>query len=283
MAVDVGGGEGRLLERSLWKGRGLGQARLLGGRRSDGRVLQRFLDIGNGEGLGHGARVVFAHAELRRARCDAGRLVAGHAAPQRAQRQLGDLLESLEDARAGEGHGLAVLETPFGVECVQHHLDGGDIGQIPLVELQDERQLVQVHADLGEVLAEVLQTLHVRLQHRHLGVGHEDDAVNALEHELAGGVVEDLSRDCVELQAGLEPADDADVDGQQVEEEGAVGLRFQTDHLPAAARGGLRVDVVQVGRLPAETRTVVNDLRGHLHGCVVEEDHRCSDPRGQGC
>ena len=134
-------------------------------------------------------------------------------------------------------------------------------------------------ADLGEVFAEVLEALEVRVEHRRLRVGDEDDAVDAFEDELARRVVEDLAGDRVELQARLESADDADVDRQQVEEERAVGLGLQAHHLAAALRRGLGVDVVEVGRLPTEARTVVNDLRRHLHRRVVEEDHASVTPR----
>ena len=124
-----------------------------------------------------------------------------------------------------------------------------------------------------------MEALDVRVEHGRLRVGHEDDPVDALEHELARRVVEDLAGDRVELQARLEAADHADVDRQKVKEKRPVGLRLQADHLAAALRRGLGVDVVEIGGLPAEARTVVHDLRGHLHRRVVEEDHRLSAPR----
>jgi hypothetical protein len=215
--------------------------------------------------------------ELTRGRFD--RLVAGHAAAKCPQCQLRDELERLEHAGATRGDGFDRLVLPFRIECVEDALRRQDVRQVTLVELDDQRNLVHRKTDLAEVLAQVLEALEVRLEHRHLGVRHEHQAVDSLQHEFARRVVEDLSGDRVQLKAGLEAADDADVDRQQVEEQRAVGLCLQADHLPAALRRRLRVDVVEIGRLPAETRTVVHDLRGHLHRRVIEEDHSlCGSP-----
>src|SRR4029077_8702580 len=101
-----------------------------------------------------------------------------------------------------------------------------------------------------------------------------DDSIHAFEHELARCVVENLAGDGVELEPGLESADHADIDREQIQEQRAVSLRLQTDHLAAALRRCLGVDVMKVGGLPAKAGTVVNDLRGHLHGGVIKEDHR---------
>src|SRR5205814_444900 len=91
-----------------------------------------------------------------------------------------------------------------------------------------------------------------------------------------------LAGDGVELEAGLEATDDADVDGEEIEKERAVGFGLQAHHLAAALRRGLGVDVVQIGRLSTEARTVINDLRGHLHRRVIEEDHSARAPIERG-
>ena len=52
----------------------------------------------------------------------------------------------------------------------------------------------------------------------------EDDAIDALEDELAAGVVEDLTGNGVEVEASLEAAHRAQVEGQEVEEQRPVGL-----------------------------------------------------------
>src|SRR5258706_13951079 len=102
------------------------------------------------------------------------------------------------------------------------------------------------------------------------------------EVRLARGVVEALAGVGVELEGGPEPADDAGVDGEQIKKARSVCFRLQADHLAAALRRGLGVDVVQIGRLSTEARTVVNDLRGHLHRRVIEEDHSARAPTPKG-
>ena len=82
-----------------------------------------------------------------------------------------------------------------------------------------------------EVFLEVLERLDVRRQHLLLGVGDEDDPVRALEHQLAGLVVEDLPRHRVELYTGLHPPDFSEVNGQEIEEQRPVGFRCQREHL----------------------------------------------------
>ena len=61
--------------------------------------------------------------------------------------------------------------------------------QVLLVVLEHHRELADVDALREEVLLEVLQALDVVVVPPRLAVGHEDDAVRALEHQLPGGVV----------------------------------------------------------------------------------------------
>jgi hypothetical protein len=59
-----------------------------------------------------------------------------------------------------------------------------------------------------------------------------------------------------------------------IEEEGPVGLRGQREHLSLLAGIELVEDDHEVGRFPAQTRTVVDDLGSHLARRVIEKDHR---------
>ena len=167
--------------------------------------------------------------------------------------ELGYSFESVEHAHAVGCHGLEIRNASR-VQGFSHFVERNYIRQVALVVLDDERQLLEVVALLGEVDPEVLNTLEVGFHALDLRVGHEDDAVDALEDELARGVVEDLAGHRVEVEARLEAADLAEGQRQEVEEEGALGLRREGDHLPFAV--GIRplVDVLQVRRLPAETR-----------------------------
>ena len=162
-----------------------------------------------------------------------------------------------------------------------HLFHGGEVRQIPLVELHDERDLLEADPHLAQVVLEVLVALGVRLEHLPLGVGDEDDAVRTLEHQLAGRVVGDLAGDGVELQPGLHAADLAELDRQEIEEEGPVGLGGERQHLSFLdAVGQGVVDVLEVGGLAAEAGAVVDDLRRQLAGRVIEEDHPISQGDG---
>jgi len=76
-------------------------------------------------------------------------------------------------------------------------------------------------------LAQVLEALQVASS-----IGFWESATKTmpstpLRTSLPRGVVEDLAGDGVELQTGLESADDADVDGKQIKEERSVGFRLR--------------------------------------------------------
>src|SRR5581483_938824 len=100
------------------------------------------------------------------------------------------------------------------------------------------------------------------------------DGVRTLEHELARLVVENLAGNRVELDLQIEGADFADVDGKKIEEQGAVGLRCERQHLPLLLGGELVEDDHEIGRFAAETGAVIHDLGRHLTGSVIEQDHR---------
>ena len=146
----------------------------------------------------------------------------------------------------------------------------------------------QVEPVVPEVGLEVADRLDVGLHTLGLAVGDEDHAVDPLEDQLAAGVVEDLARHGVEVEAGGEAADRAEVEREEVEEQGAVGLGGQRDHLALRVGRGLVVDVLQVRRLAAQAGPVIDDLAVDLLAGVVDERHGDSRrtpsarPRGSG-
>src|SRR5262249_20338122 len=75
-------------------------------------------------------------------------------------------------------------------------------------------------------------------------------------------------------EAGSEAPDLAERKRQEVEEERPLGLRRERDHLALRLGVGLGVDVLEVGRLSAQTRTVVHDLAVDLARAVVDEGHQ---------
>ena len=181
-------------------------------------------------------------------------------------------LERVEDA-VTRGRGRLERRLALEVQLAVELLGGHRRREVTLVELQDVGNGREVEPVLPEVLLEVLERLDVRVHARFLRVRHEDDAVDALEDELAARVVEDLTGDRVEVEACLEAAHGPEVEREEVEEQGPVRLRRERDELPL--RGGIRavVDVLQVRRLAAEAGAVIDDLAIDLAGCVVDERH----------
>ena len=191
-------------------------------------------------GPGGGRRLRRGFARGRRRDHD-GRLrrrpfLAEHPLLQRPEREARDRLQRLEDPLSEDCARLVALVSAVLVQVGLELLDGEDARQVPLVVLESEGDFVQVQPDLGQVGAEVREAFEVGLPHRALRVRDEDDAVHSLEDELAGRVVEDLPGDGVELDARLEPADHPDVERKEIEEERAIGLGLERDHLPPRVR-----------------------------------------------
>src|SRR6266705_3004753 len=224
---------------------------------------------------------------------------------QRLQHHLADGLERVEHAVAADRDGFVVpraadplparvldeelplvrgirgdlllrgfLDGPAGIERRLEVLDRRRVGQIALVVLDDERDLRQVVPVFGHVVVEVLHGFDVGFHALHLAVGDEYDAVHALEDELAARVVIHLARHGVEVEAGLEAADRPQVHREEVEEQGALGLGGQRDHLAPGVGRHLAVDVLQVRRLAAQAGAVIDELAVDLAGRVVNHRHR---------
>ena len=187
-------------------------------------------------------------------------------------RDLGDELERLHHPFTFERGGYSE-RIAFESEFFLQLFDGQHSRDVAFVELDHDRRVVRIEVVLLHVVQEIGEALAVGPDHRRLRVGDEDDRVGALQHQLARLVVEDLSRNGVELDLEVEIGDFADVDWQEVEEERAVGFGGQRQHLPLLAGVELVEDDHQIGRFSAETGTVVNDLRRHLAGGVIEQDH----------
>src|SRR5437899_9533296 len=75
------------------------------------------------------------------------------------------------------------------------------------------------------------------------------------------------------MEPGLEPADRAKIDGQEIEEQRAFGLGGERDHLAARIGRHLAVDVLEVRRLSPEPGAVVDELTIDLAGRVVDHRH----------
>ena len=88
------------------------------------------------------------------------------------------------------------------VQDVIEIIDRRDVWQIAFVVLQDVGDIVERHVLLGQVVLEIFETLNVFLHFFPLRIGYENDAIDAAQDELAGGVVNYLTGDGIELEFG---------------------------------------------------------------------------------
>ncbi len=117
------------------------------------------------------------------------------------------------------------------------------------------------------------QRFLVRLLAGGMGVGHEHHAVHALEHGLAREAVVDLARDRVEVEAGGEPVHVAEIEGQEVEEQGALVVGGDGEQpAPSVGRQPV-VELSQVGGLAAQAGAAIDDLEVDLASPMVDERH----------
>ena len=193
------------------------------------------------------------------------------------QNLLRHRLQGVEDSLPLGRHGFKgglPLVVEGAVEIFHRH----GARQITLIELQSVRKGLEIETVLFEVVLQIANRLDVGLHTLFLAVGHEDHTVRSLQDELATGVVEHLTRNGVEVKSGGEPADGSEIEGQEIEEEGAVGLGGEGNHLALRIRRRLAVDVLQVGGLTAQPGTVVHDLTVDFLGGVIDESHLPSPP-----
>jgi len=73
------------------------------------------------------------------------------------------------------------------------------------------------------------------------------------------------------VEAGLEAADGAQVQRQEVEEQGAVGFGRQRDELAFGVGVGGVVDVLDIGGLPAQAGAVIYNFTIDFPRSVVDE------------
>ena len=189
------------------------------------------------------------------------------------QGKLRDAAQGFKDAGAVLGNGLETgkaLRVEFGIQHVHRH----DVLQIALVPLEHHGDIPQGQPQFLEVVTEVLEAFLVGVEHRDLAVRHEHDAIHPLQHQLPGGVVEDLPRHGVQLELGLEATHQPHVDGEQIKEEGPVRFSIQGYHFTPGLLGSPGVNGIKVCGFATKTWTIINDFNRHLASCVIEKHHR---------
>jgi hypothetical protein len=145
--------------------------------------------------------------------------------------------------------------------------------QVPLVVLQHQGQRGRVELVRDQVLGHLAEALHVLVPAVGGGVGHEHDGVGALEHQAPGRRVHRLAGHRRQLQPQVEPAEAGRLQRKQVEQDGAVLRGMDGDHLAPPLGNGVAVQDLQVGRLAAHGRAVVDDLDLDGPLSVVQLDH----------
>src|SRR5437762_10115864 len=108
------------------------------------------------------------------------------------------------------------------VQDIIEIIDRRDIWQIAFVVLQDVGDIVERHVLLGQVVLEIFETLNVLLHFFPLRIGDENHAIDAAQHELAGGVVNYLTRAGIELEFGDKALDTQSVEREKVEEQSEI-------------------------------------------------------------
>ena len=104
---------------------------------------------------------------------------------------------------------------------------GADVGEIALVELDDQRHLPDLHAVGLEVLAQIDESGGVVLGFGELRIGDESHAVGPLQHEPARRAVNHLSRHREQLDADRDLFFSRERERQHVEEERTIVPRLE--------------------------------------------------------
>jgi len=124
---------------------------------------------------------------------------------------------------------------------------------------------------LFQVLLEVFEGLRVGVQAFFLGVCNKDHAIHTTQDQFAAGVVEDLSGNRIEVETRAKPAHRTQIQGQEVEKQGTVGLGGEGDHLAFLLVRGPVKNELQICRLTAQAGAVIHDFAVNFAGRKIDE------------
>jgi hypothetical protein len=181
----------------------------------------------------------------------------------RLQDEARDALEPLEDALAFRRHGSERWRT-VRVEAAVELFEREQLAEIPLVPMERVRHLLERAIVLAQVRMEVIERFLVDVDAPGLGIGNEDDAVGAGEHQFPGRCIIHLPGNGEELQANRHAAHAGHSNRQKVEIKRAIRRRREGHHLAAVLRFRRGMDVLQRGGLPSKPRTVEHQLEDEL-------------------
>jgi hypothetical protein len=80
------------------------------------------------------------------------------------------------------------------------------------------------------------------------------------------------------VEARAKAVDGTEIEGQEIEEEGAFGFGRNRKHIPTRARVDAFKYMLQIGRFATIANAIVDDLAMDLVGRDVDECHRCQVP-----
>ena len=147
---------------------------------------------------------------------------------------------------------------------------------IALVVLEHKRHIVQIHAVVLQVLAQVLQTFQVFGLTGSLGIRHKDNAIYTTKHKLTGTVIIDLTGNRIKLESSFEPLDIPQVQRQKVKKERTVTFSSKGHHVGALVLRHLLVDHLQIGGLSTKAWSVVNDFTTNFSCSKIYRRHYTS-------
>ena len=195
-----------------------------------------------------------------------------------AEHFLGDGIEGGEDILPAGGDGFKCGEPDASCSTIVEvalELGGrSGAGRVAFIILERDREARRIGPVVPDVLDHCMKRMVIRFEAVRRRIGDENEAIGAMENELAGRIIVDLAGHGVELEACLVAVDFCRMHREEIEEERAVrrgGERYEVTTLLLIHFG---VDVSEIGRLATEGGATVDNLERDLFGLVVDECHR---------
>jgi hypothetical protein len=197
-----------------------------------------------------------------------------------------DHIEGFEDALALAGDAAERGDLDFAIiEEELHIIDWSDVWEVAFIVLEDVRDIGEVEFEGAQIFFEVGEAFDVIGHFIVLGIGDEDDAVDAAEDELASGVIDDLAWDGIELEFGAEALDGDGFDGEEIEEESAIGAGGEGDEFTFfLGSADILVNFDQVRGFTAHGGAVIDDFDLKFLRGLVDDGHcgfTCFEVRGE--
>src|SRR3569623_548954 len=134
------------------------------------------------------------------------------------------------------------------------------ISQITFIELNNQRQGIEIETHPLDVVGKVLERFSVVRSLRTLRIGDEYHAVGAGQLRLAGTVMSDLAGHGIQLELHQQAGGRAKPQWEQVEKQCAIVARFERHHLSLELGPQHIVQPHEIGGLTAQRRSVIDQL-----------------------